>query len=117
MNEFGIYLKKLRESKNLTLNELASKSSISAAQISRIETGKRSIPKSQTIKQLSEALEVPFTEMFIKSGHLVNKNSENKVISKREELVLERLNKYPELMDIIIDLSDEKIKSLLYLLK
>ncbi|MFD0679936.1 MULTISPECIES: helix-turn-helix domain-containing protein [unclassified Paenibacillus] len=68
--EFGIYLKKARESKGVSVNQLALESGISNAQISRIENGRRGIPKPETIRKLAEALQIPYEEMMEKAGHM-----------------------------------------------
>lgn len=70
MQIFGDYLKELRESKGMTVNQLAVYSGVSAAAISRIENGKRGVPKPETIKKLSEALKEPYPEMMKVAGHL-----------------------------------------------
>ncbi|MCR8636178.1 helix-turn-helix domain-containing protein [Paenibacillus radicis (ex Xue et al. 2023)] len=68
--EFGIYLKKARESKGVSVNQLALESGISNAQISRIENGRRGIPKPETIRKLAEALQIPYEAMMEKAGHM-----------------------------------------------
>ncbi|WBF54869.1 helix-turn-helix domain-containing protein [Lysinibacillus sp. JK80] len=62
MNEFGSYIKKFRESKNMTLNQVALYAEISAAQLSRIETGKRGTPKPPTIEKIARALKVDYND-------------------------------------------------------
>ena len=52
-------LKKFREEKQLGVNQLALKSGVSAAQISRFENGKRKTPHVDTAKKLAKALSVP----------------------------------------------------------
>jgi transcriptional regulator with XRE-family HTH domain len=68
--EFGTYLKHVRESKGISVNQLALESGISNAQISRIENGLRGIPKPETIRKLAEALQLPYEEMMEKAGHM-----------------------------------------------
>ena len=53
---FGENLKKFREEKQLGVNQLALKSGVSAAQISRFENGKRKTPHVDTAKKLAKAL-------------------------------------------------------------
>ncbi|MBL3614999.1 helix-turn-helix domain-containing protein, partial [Bacillus sp. RHFS18] len=45
MESFGKQLRTLREKRHLTVNQLATYSGVSAAGISRIENGKRGVPK------------------------------------------------------------------------
>lgn len=68
--EFGDYLRRLRKERNLSINELAEKSGISNAQISRLENGERGIPKPETIQKIAEALEVPYEEMMVVAGYI-----------------------------------------------
>lgn len=66
---FGEYIKKIREQKSMTLEELSEKSGVSVSQISRIESGKRGVPKPTTIKKLATGLGVSYTELMIVAGH------------------------------------------------
>lgn len=79
-NEFGTYLKTKREIRGFSVNQLALKSGVSAAQISRIENGVRGNPKPDTIQKLATALKVDYQEMMEKAGYLIenNQSDENK---------------------------------------
>jgi len=70
MNEVGNYIKNIRESKNMTLNQVALYAEISAAQLSRIETGKRGTPKPQTIEKIARALKVDYNELMSIAGYI-----------------------------------------------
>ena len=59
---FGLKLKQLRQEKNLSLHDLASKSRISMSYINEIEKGKK-YPKADKISALSEALEVDYDSL------------------------------------------------------
>lgn len=68
--QFGIHLKKIRESKNMTqfdlataMNELDSESFIEKTTISRIENGRTNITLTTAIK-LSLALEIDLKKLF-----------------------------------------------------
>lgn len=76
-SEFGKYLKSVRESRGASINQLALYSGVSAAQISRIETGTRGVPKADTIQKLSDALKVPYEEMMKAAGHLQLEDQSN----------------------------------------
>jgi len=67
---FGAYIKSLRKLKGQSLVQLSDNSGISFPHISRIENGKRGVPKPDTLKSLSEALEVPYEEMMRVAGYL-----------------------------------------------
>lgn len=68
-NVFGEYLRKVRQEKNFSINGLAKKSGISNAQISRIESGARGVPKPETIEKLANALNVSYVEMMVVAGY------------------------------------------------
>ncbi|QQZ62054.1 helix-turn-helix domain-containing protein [Paenibacillus sonchi] len=68
--EFGNYLRQLREHKGLTINQLASLAGISGAQISRIENGRRGVPKPATLRKIAEAAVVPYEELMEHAGYL-----------------------------------------------
>lgn len=92
MIEFGEYIKKLRESKDMTLNQVAMYSDISAAQLSRIENGKRGIPKPATIEKLAKALKVDYEELMSKAGYLPEEKKLN-TTSKDEKDIAKRMAK------------------------
>jgi|SRR5690625_762998 len=100
--EFGNYLKYLREDYGFTLSELAEEVGYSTAYLSQIEKGRRK--KRATIdmlKQLSLALETPYSELLRKAGYeelaegqyykelffsiKLNKNREYLWVDKRDE--------------------------------
>lgn len=59
---FGIKLKHFRQSKNLSLKELAQKAHVSISYLNEIEKGKK-YPKAEKIVQLSKALKISFDDM------------------------------------------------------
>lgn len=69
-SSFGSYLKQIREQKNWSINQLADLAGISTSQISRIENGKRGVPKPQTIEKIARALNVSYAEMMDRAGYL-----------------------------------------------
>jgi transcriptional regulator with XRE-family HTH domain len=85
MENFGSYIRKIREAKGLTLNQVALYSEISAAQLSRIENGKRGVPKPNTIKQIAEALKVEYEDLMEKAGYLENKVEELPGLTSKDE--------------------------------
>lgn len=102
MSDFGDYLKNLREAKGFTLNQTAAYSGISAAQLSRIENGKRGVPKPLTIKALSIALKADYNELMKVAGYIdaqepkPHKNSNDNNLSielSNEKDVAKRLEK------------------------
>jgi HTH-type transcriptional regulator, competence development regulator len=67
---FGEFIKKIREEKGLGVNQLAQYSDVSSAQISRIENGKRGIPKAETINKLAKGLKVDPNKLMEVAGYL-----------------------------------------------
>lgn len=87
-NKFGQYLRELRVEKGLGINQLATYSGISNAQISRIETGSRGVPKPETIKRLADALKVPYKDMMREAGYLIDQDEEKQTyyaLNKKDE--------------------------------
>ncbi|MFF2912393.1 helix-turn-helix domain-containing protein [Paenibacillus sp. NPDC057934] len=68
--EFGRFLKELREQRGLTLNQLASAAGVSGSQISRIENGLRGIPKPATLRKIAEATDCSYEELMERAGYL-----------------------------------------------
>ncbi len=67
---FGQRLKEKRLEKKLGVNQLALKSGVSSAQISRFENGKRKSPSIETAEKLAKALDVSL-------NYLVGNNKES----------------------------------------
>src|SRR5699024_297476 len=74
-NQFGKYLKEKRNDKGYTINQLSLYSGISDAQLSRIENGKRGIPKADNIQKLAEALSIPYDEIMRVAGYYKPSNT------------------------------------------
>lgn len=112
MSEFGTYIKKIREQKNMTLNQVAMYADISAAQLSRIETGKRGTPKPQTIEKIAYALKVDYNNLMKIAGYIEDSNSTSNEF--KEDDFEEWLNN-PDLNVFYRELpksEDEKIRQL-----
>jgi len=83
----GAALKDLRESQALSARPLAEQSGVSAAMISRIESGQVS-PSISTMSSLSEALDVPLASLF---RDLVSERSDFTHIKKGSGITSTRL--------------------------
>jgi transcriptional regulator with XRE-family HTH domain len=70
-NQFGEYIKRLREERQLSLRGLAGKAGINSGALSRLEGGKRPTPKPDTLKVLAAALNVPLADLFAMAGYVV----------------------------------------------
>jgi transcriptional regulator with XRE-family HTH domain len=84
-NDFGKYIKSLREQKGYSVNQLAIYSEVSAAQISRIETGQRGVPKPETIQKLAKGLKRPYKELMRVAGHIEDGSDLNKYFPEANE--------------------------------
>ncbi|MEF3306634.1 helix-turn-helix domain-containing protein [Paenibacillus sp. GYB003] len=114
---FGEELKKLRESKGMTVNQLAVYSGVSAASISRYETGERGIPKPPTIEKLARGLRVPYTDLMKIAGHIrKDKTDQEKHPAEKlldyisQGLTNEQIKERMDFMVDIMKLSDEEIE-------
>ncbi|MEF3330612.1 helix-turn-helix transcriptional regulator [Oceanobacillus oncorhynchi] len=94
-NDFGEFLKAKRNKKGYTINQLSMYTGISAAQLSRIENGKRGVPKVENIRKLSDALSVPFGDMLNAAGYSrkegVHTNEQNHLTEKDEKDIAKRM--------------------------
>lgn len=68
------YLKRLRLERNLSQRELAKISGISNSEISKIESGKRQMPRPDILKKISESLNIEYSILAEKSGYLNEDN-------------------------------------------
>jgi transcriptional regulator with XRE-family HTH domain len=62
-----VRLRKVRLMQGLSQQDLAAKSGVTAANISRIETGETSQPRPSTLRKLAAALDVPVAELWEES--------------------------------------------------
>lgn len=59
----GNHIKRLRQSKGLTLSELARRAGVSKSLISRVEAGAESL-RVESVRAISDALEIPHGELL-----------------------------------------------------
>jgi transcriptional regulator with XRE-family HTH domain len=85
MNDFGEYIKSLRLKKGLTINQLALYSGISSSQLSRIETGKRGIPKPTTIEKIADALKADYNALMKVAGYIEHNGESLPPLTEKEE--------------------------------
>lgn len=69
-NEFGNYLRSLRNAKGLTLTQLGNLIGYSNPYLSQIENGLKGIPAPELLKKLSGPLGVTYEELMVLAGHL-----------------------------------------------
>lgn len=68
--QFGLYIKKLRTERKMTIRQLELYSGVSNSYLSQVENGKRGIPSPEIIKKLSKGLKVDYNEMMINAGYV-----------------------------------------------
>lgn len=68
--KIGAYIKYQRDKRKLTITELAERSRLTSAYISRLEQGDYESPSLEAIEQLAKALRMPLQAMLNKSGAL-----------------------------------------------
>lgn len=70
VKNFGLYLRRLREEKGLTLTKLGELTDYSNPYLSQIETGKRkNIPPPEFLKKLAKPLGVEYSELLHAAGY------------------------------------------------
>lgn len=77
---FGQQLKSIRQERKIGLNQLAMLSGVSASQISRIENGKMSTPKVNTIKKLAKGLKYNELELMKIAGYVADDELSENII-------------------------------------
>lgn len=70
--KFGTFLRSVRKEKNMTIVELAKKLSVSQPFISNLENGKKGIPKPDTLRKFSDALDIPYVVLMKEAGYVNN---------------------------------------------
>ncbi|MEX2462029.1 MAG: helix-turn-helix transcriptional regulator [Paenibacillaceae bacterium] len=78
---FGLYIKQKRKKRNMSLVDISTISGVSIAQISRVENGKRGVPRPETIKKLASALGIGYEDLMVQAGHL-DKNIRTQRVEK-----------------------------------
>ncbi|MGX7447120.1 helix-turn-helix transcriptional regulator [Dolosigranulum pigrum] len=61
----GYRIKEIRDKKGITQQELADKANVSRSIISELETGRRTVSKTDTLFRIAKALDVPFRDIFL----------------------------------------------------
>jgi transcriptional regulator with XRE-family HTH domain len=68
--EFGMYLRELRKSKNITVKDLASASNVSQSYLTNVENNKRGVPSPDVLKRLYSHLDVDYMELMRSAGYI-----------------------------------------------
>lgn len=67
--ELGLYLKKIREDRNLSLRQVDYKSDVSYSHLSMIENGVRK-PTALTLKELARVYNIDYIDLYEKAGYI-----------------------------------------------
>jgi transcriptional regulator with XRE-family HTH domain len=86
MEEFGKYLRRLREAQGFSLREAEEKAHVSASYLVQIETGKRGPPGPDILKRLAPVYDVPVRDLLRAAGHLIE--TPRTTLSDEEEVDL-----------------------------
>lgn len=86
MNDFGEYLRKLREAQKLSLREMAAKTGVSVSYITQIENGKRKAPGPEVLKKLAPAYNVPVRDLLKAAGYMDDIKELKSILSDEEEV-------------------------------
>lgn len=91
--ELGAYLKKIRESKNLSLRQVDYQSSVSFSHLSMIENGSRK-PTALTLKELARVYNIDYLDLYEKAGYIdLAEYEKNEMLRKIGAIPLPDLNK------------------------
>lgn len=99
--EFGIYIRKLRKERSLTIRQVEKYSGVSNSYLSQIENGMRGIPKPNILEKISKALKVPYEELMEKAGYLKDDSERQSVPDYINSYTLDQIIKKYN-----VDLSD-----------
>lgn len=75
--EFGLYIRKLRSDREMTIRQLELYSGVSNSYLSQMENGKRGIPSPDIIKKLSDGLKADYIQMMKKAGYIEDVNEDD----------------------------------------
>ncbi|HMU46531.1 MAG TPA: helix-turn-helix domain-containing protein [Chitinophagaceae bacterium] len=91
MNNYGEYIKALRESKGLTLRDVEKKTEVSNAYLSQLESSKIKQPSPTTLYKLAELYGVKYEVLMEKVGYPVPKGDVSLKSRKSEKTILHRI--------------------------
>ena len=86
MNDFGEYLRKLREEQRWSLRQVAAKTGVSVSYITLIENGKRKAPGPEILRKLAPVYKVPIRELLKAAGYFEDANEIKAILSDEDEV-------------------------------
>jgi HTH-type transcriptional regulator, competence development regulator len=91
MNNYGEYIKALRESKGLTLRDVEKQTDVSNAYLSQLESSKIKQPSPTTLYKLAELYGIGYEVLMEKVGYPVPKGNITLKSRKAEKNILHRI--------------------------
>lgn len=70
MSIFGEKLRKLRKEKGLSIRKLSDLSGVAHSYLSQVETGKRGVPKVETLERIAAGLNIPSIDLLARAGYI-----------------------------------------------
>jgi len=86
MNEFGEYMRKLREGQRWSLRQVAAKTGVSVSYLVQIEHGRKKPPGPEILKKLAPVYQVSVRELLKTAGYLEDVQDVRAVLSEEDEV-------------------------------
>src|SRR4030066_1520688 len=83
MDDFGQYLKSLRQEHSLSLRDVGAKATISSSYLAQIEQGRRRPPGPDILKKIAPVYDVPVRDLLKAAGYL---KDEDVSLSENDEV-------------------------------
>lgn len=106
MENYGEYLKALREAKGMTLREVEKKTDVSNAYLSQLESGKVKQPSPITLFKLSEIYDTSYEVLMKKVGYPIPNTDKKKTGEEQKNAIAYRIGNITD---------DEELELLNYL--
>lgn len=94
-NDFGKYIRKLRNDRKLTIRQLELYSSVSNSYLSQLENGKRGIPSPDILKKLSKGLKHPYSDLLEKAGY-IDESDKSDEANERDAIIHKIATEFPD---------------------
>jgi HTH-type transcriptional regulator, competence development regulator len=85
LNIFGEKLRKLRKEKGFSIRKLSELSGVAHSYLSQVETGKRGIPKVETLEKIATGLNIPSIDLLVQAGY-IDPDDYVKMKNEREDI-------------------------------
>ncbi len=85
-NNFGNYIKELRNECGLTLRQVYAQSGVSDSYLSQVENGLRGVPSADILKKLAPVYKKSYEEIFVAAGYLPAESATSALSRERSSL-------------------------------